>query len=305
MANFPGSLDNNISLPNPNPTDKTNAPSLSGLLTSINSAVIAVETKLGTSASTSVNNKLLVGTGPGTSAWAKDSPLGDIVGTSDAQTLTNKNLTSPAISSPVISGNMTGTFTINGTSTANLVTTDGSQILTNKTISTGSTVDSSVNVTAVLEKVYPVGAIYMSTSATNPATVFGFGTWTAYAAGRTIVGVGTSDQAFAAGATGGASNVTLTTPQMPVHNHGVTDPGHTHTWTEVDSNQFLRNKPPGAGALSWNGPGLQWDYADPTGSNSVSGTNISIQNAGGTGGVTQAHNNLQPYIVTYIWQRTA
>jgi hypothetical protein len=35
-------------------------------------------------------NKLLRGTGPGTSEWDKDCPSGSIVGTSDIQTLTNK-----------------------------------------------------------------------------------------------------------------------------------------------------------------------------------------------------------------------
>jgi len=37
--------------------------------------------------------------------------------------------------------------------------------------------------------------------------------------------------ALAATATGGANSITLTTGQLPSHNHGVTDPGHTHTFT--------------------------------------------------------------------------
>lgn len=42
-----------------------------------------------------------------------------------------------------------------------------------------------------INTVYPVGSIYLSTVATNPGTVFGVGTWTAYGAGRVLVGAGT------------------------------------------------------------------------------------------------------------------
>jgi hypothetical protein len=63
----------------------------------------------------------------------KTSPSGDIVGTTDTQTLTNKTLTSPVISS--ISN--TGTVTL-PTSTTTLVGRDTSDTLANKTIDAGS-----------------------------------------------------------------------------------------------------------------------------------------------------------------------
>ena len=58
------------------------------------------------------------------------------VGIDDAQTLTLKTLTAPAISSPVLSGTVTGTYTFGGTPTfpAAVVTLTGSQTLTNKTL---------------------------------------------------------------------------------------------------------------------------------------------------------------------------
>jgi hypothetical protein len=58
------------------------------------------------------------------------------VGSTDIQTLTNKTLTAPAISSPVFSGTLTGTYTIGGTPTfpSSVVTLTGSQTLTNKTL---------------------------------------------------------------------------------------------------------------------------------------------------------------------------
>lgn len=45
-----------------------------------------------------------------------------VVSTGDPQTLTNKTLTSPAVSSPVLSGTATGTYTLGGTPTINNAT---------------------------------------------------------------------------------------------------------------------------------------------------------------------------------------
>lgn len=68
-TNFPSSLDNSTSLPNPSSSNAPNSPSHAGLHTSENGAIIATQTKVGTSASTPVANTLLFGTGTGTSAW--------------------------------------------------------------------------------------------------------------------------------------------------------------------------------------------------------------------------------------------
>ena len=47
-----------------------------------------------------------------------------------------------------------------------------------------------------MEFIYPVGSIYMSVDSTNPAQIFGFGTWVAWGAGRVPVGVDTSQTEF-------------------------------------------------------------------------------------------------------------
>lgn len=45
------------------------------------------------------------------------------------------------------------------------------------------------SVKRLVDLVYPVGSLYMSTNSTNPSTLFG-GTWQPYAQGRCLIGAG-------------------------------------------------------------------------------------------------------------------
>ncbi len=131
------------------------------------------------------------------------------------------------------------------------------------------------NVNALLTNPWPIGSIFMATVSTNPATLLGFGTWVAFAQGRALFGAGTSDQVFTPGASGGESNHTLSTAEMPAHSHTFRDSANpvfhisagTYTWVD--------------------------DY-----NGAVTG-DTSIAGSGG------AHNNMPPFIVVYIWTRTA
>ena len=143
--------------------------------------------------------------------------------------------------------------------------------------------------------VYPIGSIYTSVSATNPSTLFG-GTWEAIAAGRVLIGAGGG---YTVGQTGGSSTATLSIDNMPSHNHGggtgtVSAGGsHSHTFTignfgtpstnvgyssKTPSNTFTTNSANGMPAHSH------------TISSQGSGKAFSIQN---------------PYLVVYMWKRTA
>ena len=123
-------------------------------------------------------------------------------------------------------------------------------------------------------KSYPIGSIYISTQATNPSEFLG-GTWESYGQGRTLVGAGTSDKTFTAGETGGESTHTLTIAEMP---------RHTHSWKGYYYNIFDTS-----GAMTLG---------------SEQGTHWGDQETTPTGD-SQAHNNLQPYIVTYMWKRVS
>jgi hypothetical protein len=137
--------------------------------------------------------------------------------------------------------------------------------------------------------IFPIGCIYVTTVATNPASVLGFGTWTAFGAGRTLVGVGTSDAAYAAGATGGESKHVLLATEMPSHTHVQT--GHMHT--------YISNTLHTDGAIDVPMSG----YNNVYGNSTISSGSTTAVNQNTGGGLS--HNNLPPYIVVYFWKRIA
>lgn len=102
------------------------------------------------------------------------------------------------------------------------------------------------------------------------------------ARGRAIIGAGagTGLTNRALGATGGAETHTLTESEMPVHSHGVTDPGHVHAIAPYAAGGG------GDGATDW-----RLDQGGSKNSNSAT-TGISINSAGGGA----AHNIMQPWI---------
>ena len=136
----------------------------------------------------------------------------------------------------------------------------------------------------LLDKIYPVGSIYMSASLSTPsavATALG-GTWVAWGAGRVPVGVDADDEDFdTAEETGGEKTHTLTVSEMPSHKH-------TIPYNVSGGNDWYE------GVLYMGGKLAK--------STSTSGRLVNVMNETGGGG---AHNNLQPYITCYMYKRTA
>lgn len=138
---------------------------------------------------------------------------------------------------------------------------------------------------AAMQALYPVGTIYSNISvSTNPGTLFGFGTWTAIA-GRVVVGLDAGNAAFdTVGETGGSADAIVVS-----HTHSVTDAGHAHTFG------LYGETTGGSNSMRSNGP------FSSTNTTSTQTTGISIDSTGSSG----TNANLQPYVVAYVWKRTA
>ena len=137
-----------------------------------------------------------------------------------------------------------------------------------------------LNKALILDVVYPVNSIYMSVSNTSPATLFG-GTWEQLK-DRFLLGAGTT---YSNGATGGEATHTLTAQEMPQHTHD----------EQIGNYKITDVNPPQAGSAA-TASGIQ--------PSAYSGLNSYVQRVSNSGG-GQAHNNMPPYLVVYMWKRTA
>lgn len=158
--------------------------------------------------------------------------------------------------------------------------------------------------TEIANLIYPVGIVVTLGVSTNPNTLFGVGTWTAIA-GQVIVGKAAAGTFVTLNATGGAETHTLASSEMPSHTH--TQDSHNHTQdahshdVEGRNNSAFGTETKAAKSSSATGGAA----VITTGARATTATNQATtatnQNTGGGG----AHNNLQPYIVKYVWERTA
>ena len=121
--------------------------------------------------------------------------------------------------------------------------------------------------------IYPVGSLFISMSSTPPSSFLG-GTWSLTAAGKTLVGVNSSDSDFnASRKSGGEKNHVLTIDEMP---------SHSHNYSGAYVNNFVKVE------------------SSPAYGRTADTTRTTAATGGG-----KSHNNMQPYITTYIWERTA
>ena len=177
---------------------------------------------------------------------------------------------------------------------------------TNSTqIATTAYIDAAI--TAVKAALFPVGAIYTAIVSTNPGTLLGFGTWTAFGAGRVPVG-------FDAG------NALFDTAEETGGNADAITVSHTHTGTTASGGSA-------SGTLDSSFLGDFGNFTAASGIVSISNTYANrSQGAGGTGsyglatitvpshthtittdsaGSSGTNANYQPYITVYMWKRTA
>jgi len=173
-----------------------------------------------------------------------------------------------------------GTLTVTGVPT---IPTASAGTNTTQAASTAfvTTAVAAVSKAVINGHAYPVGSIYTSVVATNPATLLGVGTWAAFGEGKVLIGIDSGDTDFdTVNETGGSKTHTLTVNEMPSHKHHQgTGTGNSRQWrTDSDNN----------GDANW---------VSDSGEDSTRFTNYV---GGGA-----AHSIVQPYIVVYMWKRTA
>ena len=142
-------------------------------------------------------------------------------------------------------------------------------------------------VIAALALMFPIGTIYTSSSSTNPSISLGFGTWVAFGEGKVLIGVGTG---FTAGSTGGSADAVVVSH---THTATVTDAGHSHA-ISPNADGY------GGGSAKNTVGGTGGSYSFNT---QTATTGITVANS--TTGVSGTNANLQPYVVVYMWNRTA
>ena len=181
------------------------------------------------------------------------------------------------------------TLTISGTATVTGTLAVPTQTFGDNDTSAAST----AFVQAAMAAIYPVGSIYTNaTSSTNPATLFGFGTWTAFGAGRVMVGLNAANALFdTAEETGGSADAitvshthTFTGDALPTHQHNI----------NYGSALFGGGGSPAAHLM----PRPDQIYTNPVSAGTPTGT-ISTTGSSGT------NANYPPYITVYMWKRTA
>lgn len=151
--------------------------------------------------------------------------------------------------------------------------------LTTKVNSNTSDISSLHSMLAVYWKtLYPVGSIYISTNSSfNPNISWG-GTWVKTADGRCLIG---ANSTYPLGSTGGEAEHALSIDELPSHSHGIYGADSRNGNVTVPQPRF-----------TYKDTGQTTSYIS-----GIMGTELT--------GSNNAHNNMQPYLAVYIWERTA
>lgn len=138
---------------------------------------------------------------------------------------------------------------------------------------------------------WPVGSIFISVVSTNPSELLGYGTWSAIAAGRVLVGIDAADLDFdTVRETGGSKTAAISAHSgTAVADH----PAHTHDFT-----QSANAAAPDLLAVDTTATGVA--ASGTTGNPSAVLSHTVTQPSDHS-----AVSVVQPYYVAYLWERTA
>jgi hypothetical protein len=224
-------------------------------------------------------------------ALSSGDPLKIVKGT-EINTEFNNIATAVATKADLLSPTFTGTPVLpTGTTGVTQTATDD----TTKLATTAFVQDVAA---AVKEALFPVGSIYTNaTNSTNPGTLLGFGTWSAFGAGRVPVGFDASDSLFDTAEETGGSKDAIVVSHTHTATSTVTDPGHAHGLSVygIDSTDI------GARVAA---NGFDTGLVTTATTNNAT-TSITVATTNASAGSSGTNANLQPYITVYLWKRTA
>lgn len=160
---------------------------------------------------------------------------------------------------------------------------------------------------AVKAALFPVGSIYVNaTNSTNPGTLLGFGTWVAFGAGRVMVGIDAGDTSFDTAEETGGSKDAITVSHS--HTSGTLSAVATTTLSGNVGLRALAASVGASGVFTATSDGLYYVNGASYGTTRVSmdaNHGHSMTGSTDTSGSSGTNANLQPYIVVYMWKRTA
>jgi microcystin-dependent protein len=173
-----------------------------------------------------------------------------------------------------------------------------------------------------------VGFVVTLGVATNPATLYGFGTWSAIE-GKVVVGLASGDSDFGTlNAAVGSKTTTLTEANLPAHAHSIAGQtitssyggAHTHAYRDryyaekassvtaaTNKESMPTNYNGKIGSADTDSDNTTFLYLDSTTGTSATHTHTTTIPDTTTGSIGSATpiSNIQPTIVKYVWERTA
>ena len=132
----------------------------------------------------------------------------------------------------------------------------------------------------MLDRMYPVDSIYISTNSTSPASLYG-GSWERYGAGRALISSSDTDSDFTAGTTGGSKT----------HNH---NPGTLSAQVSLfGQNTVVRRV---------SIPSFKGDVRHV---GDIYGGSFDSNWGAAIVGHSDDASSMEPYVAVYVWRRTA
>ena len=132
----------------------------------------------------------------------------------------------------------------------------------------------------LLDRMYPVDSIYISTNSTSPASLYG-GSWERYGTGRALISASDTDSDFTAGTTGGSKT----------HNH---NSGTLSAQVSLSGQNTVVRRV--------NIPSFKGDVRHI---GDINGGSFDSNWGAAIVGHSDSASSMEPYVAVYVWRRTA